>query len=108
MNLMSETETTLVPLLLKGSIAVQYIRCSKPGCRCLAGEKHGPYYYRIWREGVHIRKEYIKGDDLAAVQAACDAHVKMQERVRRYQQQTHRLTQNIKRECRRTSRLLRP
>jgi hypothetical protein len=30
---------------LRGSLILQGRRCGKPGCRCAAGELHGPYVY---------------------------------------------------------------
>ena len=34
-----------VERVLAGSLAEQTRRCGKPGCRCAAGEGHGPYAY---------------------------------------------------------------
>ena len=31
--------------VLHGSLAFQERRCGKPGCRCAAGQLHGPYTY---------------------------------------------------------------
>jgi hypothetical protein len=31
--------------VLHGSVATQGRRCGKPGCRCAAGDLHGPYTY---------------------------------------------------------------
>ena len=59
------------PLLLQGTVCTQYTRCSKPECHCRDGERHGPYYYRVWRDNGRVRKAYVKREDLAAVQAAC-------------------------------------
>ncbi|MBW4550979.1 MAG: hypothetical protein KME35_07710 [Aphanocapsa sp. GSE-SYN-MK-11-07L] len=35
------------------------IRCGKPGCKCMAGELHGPYWYSYCREGGKVRSQYI-------------------------------------------------
>ena len=66
-----------------GAVCVQYVRCSKPSCRCARGELHGPYAYRFWREDGRLRKRYIPPADVAAVQAACS--------TRRLRQALHRM-----------------
>ncbi|MEA3198629.1 MAG: hypothetical protein QOE90_57 [Thermoplasmata archaeon] len=35
------------------------IRCGKTNCRCRAGQLHGPYTYKYWREGGRLRKAYV-------------------------------------------------
>ena len=60
--------------ILKGSVCVQWVTCGKPSCKCTRGDLHGPYYYRFWREDGRLRKEYVKREDLAAVQAATRAY----------------------------------
>jgi hypothetical protein len=59
--------------MLAGAVIAQYVRCGKAGCRCARGQLHGPYLYRKWREGSRQHKSYIKPQDVAAVQAACQA-----------------------------------
>ncbi len=34
-------------------------RCGKKGCRCAAGELHGPYWYAYYRENGRMRCEYV-------------------------------------------------
>jgi len=60
--------------LLKGEVCQQYTRCGKPGCRCADGHLHGPYYYRIWRDGRKVRKQYVREADVETVRAACAAY----------------------------------
>ena len=64
---------TLPKTSLPGSVCVQWVRCGKGGCRCSRGMRHGPYFYRFWREGGRLRKQYVKKADLERVRAACDA-----------------------------------
>lgn len=45
----------------------QWVRCGKPGCRCRAGELHGPYYYLFWRDEGRQRKRYVRQSDVAAL-----------------------------------------
>jgi hypothetical protein len=35
------------------------VRCGKLGCKCAAGELHGPYWYGYRREGGKLRSWYI-------------------------------------------------
>ncbi len=45
--------------LMKGSLVTRWTRCSRPGCACARGEKHGPYLYvSVFREG-RTRSVYV-------------------------------------------------
>lgn len=35
------------------------VKCGKPGCKCHAGELHGPYTYKYWKEEGRLRKAYV-------------------------------------------------
>jgi len=48
-----------VEQVLAGSLAEQARRCGKPGCRCAAGEGHGPYAYFIPRPAGRGRARYV-------------------------------------------------
>ncbi len=61
-----------LPKMGHGSVSAQWVRCGKPSCRCARGERHGPYYYRFWREDGRLRKRYVPAAEVAAVQAACE------------------------------------
>ena len=37
----------------------EYVKCGKKGCRTPAGEGHGPYTYKYWKEGGRLRKAYV-------------------------------------------------
>jgi len=61
---------------LPGTVCEQFIRCGNPGCHCRTGERHGPYYYRVWRgAGRTIHKVYIKRPDVARVRRQCESHL---------------------------------
>ena len=92
---------------LPGEICEQYIRCGKSGCRCEQGQRHGPYYYRIWREGDHVNKVYVKRVELEAVQQACEAYRNFQQILRDVRTQRATLSRRIQREWRHSKRLLR-
>ena len=48
-----------VERVLAGSLAEQTRRCGKPGCRCAAGEGHGPYAYFTPRPAGRGRARYV-------------------------------------------------
>ena len=89
---------------LEGEVCLQFIRCGKAGCRCQSGRLHGPYYYRIWREGSRVRKVYIKAADVEAVKVACALHRSLSLSLQEVRQMKRHLTQSIQREWRRTER----
>jgi hypothetical protein len=62
-----------LPKTLPGTVCAQLVRCGRPGCRCARGSLHGPYFYRLWREGGRVRKEYVRPADLERVRAQCQA-----------------------------------
>src|SRR4051794_8931186 len=57
---------------MPGSLQAEYRTCGKARCRCARGERHGPYWYRRWREAGRQRRRYVKSPDVADVQAALD------------------------------------
>lgn len=87
-------------------MCVQYIRCGKTGCRCQVGHLHGPYHYRIWREGTRVRKVYVKSAEVEAVRAGCEAYRTLTRRLRDVKTARAELTRNILKEWRQTKRFL--
>lgn len=45
--------------LLKCSLIERFTVCTKPGCRCGQGEKHGPYLYVSIFDGKQSRQIYV-------------------------------------------------
>jgi hypothetical protein len=45
--------------ILKGSLIERFTVCSRPGCRCLKGKKHGPYLYISVFDGKQSRQVYV-------------------------------------------------
>ena len=91
---------------LEGEVCPQFIRCGKSGCRCQYDKPHGPYHYRIWREGTRVRKVYVKATELEAVRAACVLHRALARSLQDVRQEKLQLTQSMSREWRRTQRLI--
>ena len=92
----TETGQTL-PKMLPGAVCVQWVRCGKPNCRCARGELHGPYYYRFWRENGKLHKTYVKREDLAEVQEACEARRRERRELRAAMQEFRDLLSIIRR-----------
>jgi hypothetical protein len=52
---------------LLGSLVEQTRRCGKPGCRCAAGDLHGPYAYFTPKTAGRGRARYVPDALVAAV-----------------------------------------
>ena len=91
---------------LKGEVCEQYTRCGKKICRCREGHPHGPYYYRVWREGNRVKKAYVKPADLDLVRSCCDMYRAYDQALRGHRQNLSRLSRSISRSCRQARSLL--
>jgi hypothetical protein len=49
-------------VVLSGSLVTQARRCGKAGCRCAAGDPHGPYTYLSSGAGGAVRLRYVPKD----------------------------------------------
>src|SRR6516162_6708546 len=58
-----------VEQVLAGSLVEQTRRCGKPGCRCAAGGRHGPYAYFAPKTAGRGRWRYVPASLVAAVRA---------------------------------------
>jgi hypothetical protein len=56
-----------VEQMLVGSLVEQTRRCGKPGCRCAAGDLHGPYMYFTPKIAGRGRARYVPEALVAAV-----------------------------------------
>jgi len=54
-----------VELTLRGSLQTQTRRCGREGCRCAAGEPHGPYVYLAVRDARRKQRLFYIPADLA-------------------------------------------
>ena len=90
---------------LKGEVCEQYIVCSKPRCRCTDGQLHGPYYYRVWRQGERIQKQYVSKENLGAVRAACLAYKEAKDFLRAQNVRREQLSRELHRAYRKTGRI---
>ena len=67
---------------LRGTLRAELVRCGKPSCRCARGDRHGPYFYRRWREGGRQRRRYVKPADAESVRAGLAAWRRLHPRAR--------------------------
>jgi hypothetical protein len=71
---------------LLGFLHEERKRCGKENCRCTSGREedlHGPYYYRRWRdEEGNQRREYVREEDVAEVQARIEKRRRRAQRER--------------------------
>ena len=86
-----------LPKTLPGSVCVQWVRCGKSNCRCADGQLHGPYHYRFWRENGKLRKAYVKPEDLAEVQEACEARRRERRELRAAMREFRALLASLRR-----------
>ena len=70
---MKNSNHLLPKMDIEGSLHQEWKRCGKPNCRCLAGELHGPYYYRHWRVAGRQKKAYIARKDVPSVLFSIEA-----------------------------------
>jgi hypothetical protein len=96
----------LIADVLPGSICVQYVKCGKPACACQNGKPHGPYHYRVWREGSQVHKAYVKPEDVEAVAKACEAYTKFSQSLRALRRERLQITHVLERDLRRAERVL--
>lgn len=54
-------------VVLSGSLVEQSRRCGKAGCRCAAGDLHGPYTYLSVNAGGKARLRYVPSGLVAVV-----------------------------------------
>ena len=71
-----------LPKTLPGVVRPQWVRCGRGNCRCARGRLHGPYFYRFWREGGRLRKQYVKPSELDQVRAQCEARRQFRRELR--------------------------
>ncbi|MGH8700239.1 MAG: DUF6788 family protein [Burkholderiales bacterium] len=65
--------------LRPGSISRQYNVCGSPHCRCKADppQRHGPYYQLSYTHRRKSSSEFVRAQDLRAVQLQLDNHERL-------------------------------
>ena len=62
-------ELATLSRMLHGSWVERYSVCSRPGCRCHSGRRHGPRHYLVVREDGRQRQKYVPNPQADAAQA---------------------------------------
>jgi len=94
---MMQTKTAKpLPNMLPGAVCAQW--------RERGGKRYGPYYFRFWREGGRLHKQYIKREDVDAVRAACVRHREEQAVRRRNHAERMQLLRGFEASCREVER----
>lgn len=81
-----------LPNTLPGSVCAQW--------RERGGKRYGPYYFRFWREGGRLHKQYVKRNDVDSVRAACQRHREEQQAQRQNHTELMRMLRQYKATCR--------
>ena len=63
--------------MLHGSWVERFSVCSRPGCRCHSGDRHGPRHYLVVREGG--RQKYVSNSQVDAAQAGVSEYRRARE-----------------------------
>lgn len=69
--------------LLHGSWVERYSVCSRPGCRCRGGDRHGPRHYLVVVEGGRQRQKYVPNASVASARKGVAQHRRLREIVER-------------------------
>lgn len=69
--------------LLHGSWVERFSVCSRAGCRCHWGHRHGPRHYLVVREQGRQRQKYVPNSQVAAAKAGIAEHDRLREIVDR-------------------------
>ena len=94
---------------LPGVVLPQYVRCSKPSCRCNSRKPedlHGPYFYRFFRAGGRLRKTYVPRHLLDDVRAACRRRQQREREQRHRRAESQTLLRSLREQTRQLERAL--
>lgn len=73
--------------IVGGSVVAYLVKCCRTNCKCSVGELHGPYFYRYWREKGKRYKQYIKREDVEAINLACTNYRKQHHQTKQLKTQ---------------------
>lgn len=69
--------------LLHGSWVERYSVCSRAGCKCRRGERHGPRRYLVVNEAGRQRQKYVQNSRVEAALKGLSQYRRLQEIVDR-------------------------
>lgn len=76
-------EMASLSMLLHGSWLERYSQCSRPGCKCHTGKRHGPRHYVVINDGGLQRQRYIPNSLVDKAQAGLAQYKRLREIVER-------------------------
>ena len=79
-------ELSTLSHLLHGSWMERYSTCTRKGCACHQGKRHGPRYYLVINERGRQRQKYIPQSYLATAKRGLAQYKRLQEIVDRITQ----------------------
>lgn len=79
-------ELATLSRLLHGSWVERYSVCSRAGCKCRRGERHGPRRYLVVNEDGSQRQKYVPNAQVEAAQGGLAQDHRLQEIVARITQ----------------------
>jgi len=72
--------------MLHGSWVERFSVCSRPGCRCHSGDRHGPRHYLVVNESGRQRQKYVPNSQVAIAKTGIAEHGRVREIVDRITQ----------------------
>ena len=79
-------ELATLSLLLQGSWVERYSVCSRAGCKCHSGERHGPRHYLVVNEDGQQRQKYVPNSQVQAALEGLEQYRRLREIVERITQ----------------------
>ena len=79
-------ELATLSLLLQGSWVERYSVCSRAGCKCHTGERHGPRHYLVVNEDGRQRQKYVPNSQVQAALEGLEQYRRLREIVERITQ----------------------
>jgi len=76
---------------MEGSLIKRFTRCGRPGCRCMKGQPHGPFWYLSRRIEGKTRYTYIPKDRVKEVKTLIDRGIEIRKARARIRELTERL-----------------
>ncbi len=80
------TELGTLSHMLHGSWVERFSVCSRAGCRCHSGHRHGPRHYLVVLEDGRQRQKYVANSQVAAAQVGLAEYRRVREIVDRITQ----------------------
>lgn len=76
-------ELSTLSLAIRGSWLTRYSTCSRPGCSCHDGKRHGPRFYVAVNTGKVQRQRYVPNSQASLVRRGIQQYKRMLEIINR-------------------------